>query len=312
MSNQENKVKKKSGSRKIRKQRVLVLLLLILVVSVSGFQLVTTIRSKNSEDDTLYTALVFDEPLKQSLKILTIENKGNEKLFNNQNKAIEYSDLKNFKEENLDRYIAYHERYPKLMESDVMWRVNANFDYEPYANVIYLDDSSDYDVVVNKNRALSSSFVPSDLVLLEKVSNEFYLREEAALNYEALVEELEKEELSIDVSSAYKNYNTINSEYDEKDIYSVKAGHSEAQLGLAINVFDPTMSSENFEDSLTYHYLKSNVHRYGFIFRYANEDKTLLYPKDSSHLRYVGKDIAVDMYEKNINCLEEYLDKHGN
>lgn len=308
--------KKKIRSRKVRKQRILVGLLSLMVISVMIIQIKTIVEARSEEDYTVYTSLNFDVPLGQTLKILSIENNGNARLFNNQNKVIEYSDIKNYDENNLSRYEAYHELHPELLESEIIWRVNVNFDYVPYTNVYTLQNPLNILTVVNKTQALSSSFVPNDLELIEGINDEFYLRSEANEMFSELVAEIKAAELSIGVDMAYANYNSLHSEYinlvnEGLELQSFKAGHNEHQLGLAVNVFDPSNDTAHFEETDLYHYLTLNAHRFGFIFRYPNVDKISSYPKEISHLRYVGKDVAVDMYEKNIGILEEYLDKHG-
>ena len=87
-------------------------------------------------------------------------------------------------------------------------------------------------------------------------------------------------------------------------------GTSEHQTGLAVDIVDISYQilDENQENTAVQKWLIKNSYKYGFILRY---------PKDKSeitgiyyepwHYRYVGKEVAKEIYEKGI-CLEEYLD----
>ena len=128
--------KNKRRIRRVRKQKQIVAILVVLIGGIGIFQLQAAIANRTEYvDENIYTALRFDVPIKQTLEIVTIENKGNEKLFNNQNNKIEYSDIKNYQEANLDRYLAYHALHPDILEAEVIWKVNAGFDYEAYSNI---------------------------------------------------------------------------------------------------------------------------------------------------------------------------------
>lgn len=58
-----------------------------------------------------------------------------------------------------------------------------------------------------------------------------------------------------------------------------------------------------------YSWLAENSHEYGFIQRYP-DDKTEItgISYEPWHYRYVGEDVASEIYEEEI-CLEEYIEK---
>ena len=88
-------------------------------------------------------------------------------------------------------------------------------------------------------------------------------------------------------------------------------GTSEHQLGLAVDIVDANMQdlTDEQENTATQKWLMANSWRYGFIHRYPN-DKTditgIIY--EPWHYRYVGKDAAQDIFNRDIT-LEEYLGK---
>ena len=88
-------------------------------------------------------------------------------------------------------------------------------------------------------------------------------------------------------------------------------GTSEHQLGLALDIVDINMQelTEAQEDTATQKWLMANSWRYGFIHRYPNGETGItgvIY--EPWHYRYVGKDAAQDIFNRDIT-LEEYLGK---
>lgn len=86
-------------------------------------------------------------------------------------------------------------------------------------------------------------------------------------------------------------------------------GTSEHQLGLAVDIVDIHNQNLNQaqENTAVQKWLMENSWKYGFLLRYPNgkSDITgIIY--EPWHYRYVGKDVAKEIYEQGI-CLEEYL-----
>lgn len=318
MSKQEIKKKtKKRGSRKLRRQKRVMGVLLLLTITVGAVQVQAMVKEANSIDSNTYSALVFSQPLKQTLSVLQIAKNEGQSLFNNENKLIEYSDIKNYREENLERYQAYHSEHEDLLTAEVVWRVNIGLDYEDYANVEINSNPDSVLAIVNKNLRIDPAYQPSDLVKVDKYDIE--LRKEAAKAFESMLKEVEKAGLSLKLTQGYMSEDLVAEELEaylaqeevlENDYGLVKVGHNEHQLGLAIDI--ENTDSLKFAESDLYFWLKNNAHRFGFIFRYEVADEITHYSKELNHLRYVGEKTAVDMYEKNIKHLEEYLNKYEN
>ena len=82
------------------------------------------------------------------------------------------------------------------------------------------------------------------------------------------------------------------------------AGYSEHQTGLAID-FSHASSTE--ETAKSWEWLSKNAYKYGFILRYPEGKEHITgYSYEPWHYRYVGIDVATDIYSQGI-CLEEYL-----
>ncbi len=83
-----------------------------------------------------------------------------------------------------------------------------------------------------------------------------------------------------------------------------KPGESDFQSGLCVRLDgDP----KTFSESKTYSWLKSNMGKYGFIFRYPEyKDDYTGVAADPTVIRYVGSASAAAMQQRSM-CLEEYI-----
>ncbi|MDE6845105.1 MAG: M15 family metallopeptidase [Lachnospiraceae bacterium] len=90
----------------------------------------------------------------------------------------------------------------------------------------------------------------------------------------------------------------------ETELWVAVPGTSEHELGLAVDINADKIHSDGAE---VYTWLKDHAHLYGFINRYPS-DKTEItgVANEPWHYRYVGAEVAAEIYEKGI-CLEEYL-----
>ena len=150
-------------------------------------------------------------------------------------------------------------------------------------------------VLVNKLNRLQSNYVPHDLeqISLNYATNNKFLRKEAKENFEKLSSDAKKIGYSIIAVSAYRDYdyqeNLFNNYVKEKgENYalkcSAKAGHSEHQTGLSVDVMGSNNDYDQFENITGFKY-------------------------EPWHYRYVGKDIASIIYTEGIT-LEEYYKKY--
>ena len=91
---------------------------------------------------------------------------------------------------------------------------------------------------------------------------------------------------------------------------SARAGHSEHQTGLAVDVSEPSQGCEimqcfgNTEAGI---WVADNAWRFGYIVRYELDQTSITgYTYEPWHLRYVGKELAERYYEGEFNTLEEF------
>lgn len=176
--------------------------------------------------------------------------------------------------------------------------------------------------LVNRDDMLSHDFIPKDLTLFStnysNVSGELYISKTAKKSFEKLLEAAYLDNVEFNIISIYRDYykqqelydnEVINSGEDYAKVYVAKAGASEHQLGLSIDLTstDTYSLDESFKDTENYRWLEDNMSKYGFIFRYP-KDKTNVtgYEFEPWHIRYVGQTAAKVINSKKIT-LEEYL-----
>lgn len=189
-----------------------------------------------------------------------------------------------------------------------------------YKNIKTITNPDTLDILVNKNNKLDKNYIPTDLELIDiKYAYENkYLRKEAKKMFEKLSSDASNYGYRIVATSTYRDYdyqdNLYNYYVKEKgkkyaDMCSARAGHSEHQTGLAVDVAGSNDSYDDFEDTIEFNWMKENAHKYGFILRYPKgKEKITGFKYEPWHYRYIGIEIATKIYEKKIT-LEEYL-KH--
>lgn len=231
---------------------------------------------------------------------------------------------KYFMGKNLDRYLTYHEKNNDKTISDVIAIVNVNADKEWYENMTDTDMSKGVEILVNKFHTIKE-YAPDDL---ESINiNYSYdgqtIRKEVHEAYVDMASQAKEQGIKLIVSSSYRSYAEQEQVYKEfyyskgqtyADAYAARAGSSEHQSGLALDIFSPDgTTTSTFENTEAYKWLINNSYKYGFILRYP-KDKTYLtgYEYESWHFRYLGKELATKVYNENITYDEYYayyLDK---
>lgn len=231
---------------------------------------------------------------------------------NNIDQKIDY-----FNKDYIDRYIAYKRKNKSLKDEQIIKNVNMNLDYKFYENEKKTKSLNTKTILVNKYNYLTDDYVPDNL---ETISTNYALSNMKLVSYakdafEELAKAAKKENLNIIAMSTYRSYEYQVDLYNRyvktdgkeaADTYSGRPGHSEHQTGLAADVFNNKEPYTNFEKTKEFDWMQEHAHEYGFILRFPKgKEKETGYQYESWHYRYVGKDIAKYIKEKNIS-LEEY------
>lgn len=190
-------------------------------------------------------------------------------------------------------------------------------------------DESSIQALVNRQYLLSEDYVPHDLVPVEvplifpdhpEINQ---LRAPAAEALTEMFSTAEEEDIYLHARSGYRSYGTQEIQYgsfvethgeEAASRFSAPPGASEHQTGLAMDVTSESVGYElleSFGETAEGGWVKDNAHVYGFIIRYheGKEDITG-YMYEPWHLRYVGKELAHDIYESGLTY-EEYLMESG-
>ena len=188
-------------------------------------------------------------------------------------------------------------------------------------------DDLNIDVLVNKENMLSIDYIPKNMYIVDNNENNFHnylidnikpmLRVEVKPYVNALISDAHKLGLPLIVDSAYRSgyyqQMILDKLISEKgnEAYKLIAlpGASEHQTGLAVDFayYENGIYDDNVkEDDKEAIWLKENAWKYGFILRYPKGKEEITgFSFEPWHFRFVGLELAKELYEQNIT-LEEY------
>ncbi len=195
-----------------------------------------------------------------------------------------------------------------IIENEELQNKDINSEIESYTDTIWNLILVNYENLIPENYKVELVNVPGG----EQVDKRIYkpLME--------MLQDATAEELDPIVVSGYRTQEKQQSLYDKKireyqhqgyskneavelaQKWVANPGTSEHQLGLAVDINGATYD--------LYLWLQENSYKYGFIFRYpGNKTNITGVAEEVWHYRYVGKEAAMEIYERGI-CLEEYLE----
>lgn len=196
--------------------------------------------------------------------------------------------------------------------------------FESWGYMMPHQDPTDTLILVNKNNkapAVPVTLVKPDVQpTREAVSENIYMRPEAAAALEDLFEAAAQDGITLYATSGYRSYSTQKAIFerklermDEKQANAsvAKPGYSEHQTGLAMDIEGETTKgtglTEAFGESPEGIWAAEHCAEYGFIIRYP-KGKTRItgYIYEPWHLRYVGKEAAAEITELGVT-FEEYI-----
>lgn len=183
-----------------------------------------------------------------------------------------------------------------------------------YPIIYQITQSNDDLLVVNKKHSLPPEYTP-DTASWGGVT----LKSSALEAYKQLIQGAKNSGIYLTAMSSYRSYadqEKIFSDYVKRDgqtkaeTYSARPGHSEHQMGLAVDIGLPSGAC-NLEICMANtkegQWLASHAHDYGFIIRYPNDKQAETgYQFEPWHIRYVGIDVAKGIYDSGYT-LDEYF-----
>jgi D-alanyl-D-alanine carboxypeptidase len=176
-------------------------------------------------------------------------------------------------------------------------------------------DPSSIWVVVNKTHPISPAEFRPDLTIVRG----YQVARPAAPPLERLLEAGDRRGLGLKIESAFRSYAyqlhvhaaTVASRGEaEADRLSARAGYSEHQTGLAVDLITPGDPRCDFEPCFAHtpagRWLATNAWRWGFVVRYQPETTAITgYRPEPWHLRYVGRPLAQEMRRTGVRTLEQ-------
>lgn len=197
---------------------------------------------------------------------------------------------------------------------------------DPETGIYIVSNETSILVYVNKYRQLPDGYEPPDLTEANVLhyspagDNRRLLRQVASEALERLFAAAGDAGIDLVAVSGYRSYerqaaiyasNVASKGQTHADQFSAKPGTSEHQTGLAMDVSeegnDEVLLSQRFGETEAGQYVANNAHRFGFIIRYPKGKEAITgYSYEPWHLRYVGQEVATDIYERDMT-LEEYF-----
>lgn len=184
-----------------------------------------------------------------------------------------------------------------------------------------IDSPDSITVVVNKQRPFAPiDWAPEDLVYPDVENNNGQpLRAVASAALEEMNRAATEAGYPLIIASAYRSYSEQDSLFNRyaesdgaeaADRYSARAGFSEHQTGLVVDLTDGGACTleECFGETSTGGWLRDNAWRFGYILRYNDgEESTVGYTYEPWHFRYVGTEVSTAMHEQGVNNLEDFF-----
>ena len=200
-----------------------------------------------------------------------------------------------------------------------------------YPDTIYPTkrNGDDLLVLVNKQYKLPSSYAPKDLVKASKSGirrgENYYLRNIVIPDLTRMITDAKLEGVDLSIVSGYRSYQTQIDTYNYwlkmnngntnlVDTFSARAGHSQHQLGTAIDFSTNEIRDklgDEFSNTKASKWLSQNAYKYGFVISYPKGYENITgYKHESWHYRYIGLENAQNMINSR-KILELYLRDHN-
>ncbi|MCL2366690.1 MAG: M15 family metallopeptidase [Oscillospiraceae bacterium] len=226
-----------------------------------------------------------------------------------------------FLEKNAQRYDAFQAKNPDMPFGTIVAYVNVNADRGFYSDIEPVPFPYENSALVNKHFALPPRWMAGDLVYM---GSGHRLRGEAAAHFAKMRDAITADGLRLQVMASFRTYQTQADRHSRgvrrhglasADRQFARAGHSEHQLGLAVDVLHRTgfevMTQARFQNTEAFSWLMENAYQFGFILRYPYAHTHIHgYIFEPWHWRFVGVEIATAMHHDGIALFEEFYGRY--
>lgn len=171
-------------------------------------------------------------------------------------------------------------------------------------------------VVVNKARPLDPvDWAPSDLVTVAG----FQVRAPVADPLARMLAAAAEDGVALELRSGFRDrayQEQVHADWAARvgdrraDEVSARAGHSEHQTGLAVDVGSGSAPECDFQDCFAQtpegRWVADHAAEHGFLLRYTAQGQPVTgFAPEGWHLRYVGEDLLAEMERRGVGTLEE-------
>ena len=182
-------------------------------------------------------------------------------------------------------------------------------------------DPSSIWVIVNKTHPIAMSDFRPEIDIVRG----YQVAAPAAGPLGRLLEAGDRRGLGFKIASAFRSYDyqlhvhaatAATRSEAEADLLSARAGYSEHQTGLAVDLVTPADPACDFEACFARtpggRWLAQSAWRFGFVVRYQPATTAVTaYAPEPWHLRYVGRPLAAELHRSGIATLEEFFGVPG-
>jgi D-alanyl-D-alanine carboxypeptidase len=197
----------------------------------------------------------------------------------------------------------------------------------PLPECIYGDDPAElvgYDdwdrTLLDIQYRLPKRYRPPDLVPISEAGfvSELRIRQLVVLDLAELRVAAAQAGHPVEVLAAYRSFEEQRALFEERKEQlgydrsldkTARAGHSEHQLGTAVDFRTAGEAdvTQAWGDEPTGRWMSENAHRFGFLLSYPEGHRDVTcYPYEPWHFRYIGRDLALQVHRSGLT-LRQYL-----
>lgn len=218
--------------------------------------------------------------------------------------------------DNYKKYLEYYEYHQTTEANDVISIINTRANETWYTNLKKANTNKN-PILLNKYNYIEEDYVPDKLIkinLQTSYANNSANEDVVNAYYEMHTATKEETGINLMVIASYRDYDNQERKYAEykkvsleyADTFCERAGHSEHQLGIALDLVSTKNYYKNkFIESEEYKWLLDNAYKYGFIVRYPTDKYKITGYDEPNHFTYVGTTISKVIHENKIT-LDEY------
>ena len=303
----------------MKRKKILILIGLVLIILGFSLGIYKFIKYRNSFEYKLIEVGYTKEETKEIIDIYSKDEIKHIITLDYDKNIIDLKKQTYFIFSNLENYLIYKKVNNDEKIENVIAIINVGSNQKWYSEPkkVNVTEDNKYTILVNKFNFLDKDYTPDNLsdINLQYAYADNKTVQTVYQSFVSMYKSAIKEDLKLIINYSYRSYqkqeeiyNNYTLWYGEEyaDNYAARPGFSEHQTGLSLDI-DAYGNKGDFEITKEFIWLQENAYKYGFILRYPKDkEKITGYKYEPWHYRYVGLEIAKEIYEKNITYDEYY------